>query len=252
MEIQALKEKLRDYEHVIDTMNCGLVAQDHEGVLRFANQKILEWLGYERDEILGRPIVDLVPEELRAFLTEELGDVEGGDLRARLIALLRKDSTTFPVLTIPQRFVEANGKPDGYFAIVVDLGTVFTARQMGPAEPIDVRSTLQRIAMELQSLSLAAPTGAAAALPLNRPELGELSPREVEVLSLLVASDRVATIAERLHISQHTVRNHMKSMYRKLGVGNQTELIEHVRTLGADVPEATPGAPESGSIDASG
>jgi PAS domain S-box-containing protein len=164
VDIQALKERLRDFEHVIDTMNCGLVARDHDGILNFANQKILDWLGYERDEILGRPIVDPVPPELRAFLIEEINDVESGDLRARLIALQRKDSTTFPALTIPQRFLGADGKPEGYFAIVVDLGTVFTARQMGPAEPVDVRSTRsesrwRRIAMRIDLLKNRKPPG---------------------------------------------------------------------------------------------
>ncbi len=156
---------------------------------------------------------------------------EEGDLRARLLAVRRKDSTTFPVVTIPQRFMTAEGEFDGYFSIVVDLGAVLTARQLGPPNVIDVRSTLHRIALELQSISLSAGVGGTSALPLHHPDLQQLSPRETEVLSLLVAGDRVAAIAENLHISQHTVRNHLKSMFRKLGVGTQSELIDYVRGL---------------------
>jgi PAS domain S-box-containing protein len=230
MDVQAALERLRNYETVIDTMHCGLVAEDADGTVVFINQRLLGWLSYEKDEVLGQPISMLVPPELRDLLEDDLHAAEDGDLRARLMAIRRKDSTTFPVVTIPQRFFDAEGNFDGYFAIVVDLGAVLTAKQVGPDHPVDIRETLGRIAMELQSICLSAVVGGSS-VPLHHPELNTLSPREAEVLSLLVAGDRVPTIAERLHISQHTVRNHLKSMYRKLGVGTQSELIELIRSL---------------------
>jgi len=242
VEIEALREKLRDYEHVIETMNCGLVAEDAAGTIVFVNQKMLAWLGYEGNELLGQQVELLVPPELHQFMEDDLHAAEGGDLRSRLLAVQRKDGTSFPVVTIPQRFLTAEGVFDGFFHIVVDLGAVLTARQIGPPHAIDVRSTLHRIALELQSISLAAAVGGTPTLPLHHPDLQDLSPRESEVLSLLVAGDRVPTIAERLHISQHTVRNHLKSMFRKLGVGTQSELIDHVRSLG-EAPTAERIAP---------
>jgi PAS domain S-box-containing protein len=236
VDSEQLEEKLRDYEHVIETMNCGLVAEDPDGVLVFINQKLLDWLGYEREELIGKRAEVLVPDELHQFMDDELHAAEDGDLRARLIAMRRKDSTTFPVVTIPQRFLTAEGAFDGYFQIIVDLGAVLTARQVGPPAAIDVRSTLHRISLELQSISLSASVGAATALPLHHPDLQDLSPRESEVLALLVAGDRVPAIAKRFHISPHTVRNHLKSMFRKLEVGTQSELIDRIRSLASDAP----------------
>ena len=55
--------------------------------------------------------------------------------------------------------------------------------------------------------------------------------REKEVLTRLVDGDRVPAISKRLHISPHTVRNHLKAIYRKLDVGTQSDLIERVRAL---------------------
>ena len=144
------------------------------------------------------------------------------------------------MLTIPQRLLDAGGNPDGFFAIVVDLGAVFTARQVGPPQGLDIRSTLQRISMELQSISYATTTSMLTALPLNHPELTDLTSREVEVLSILLGGDRVPAIAERLHISQHTVRNHLKSMYRKLGVGSQSELLNLMRSYAGESGGAEP------------
>jgi len=242
VEIEALREKLRDYEHVIETMNCGLVAEDTDGNIVFVNQKLVDWLGYERDELIGKHVDVLVPSELHQFMEDDLHAAEAGDVRARLLAVRRKDSTTFPVVAIPQRFLTADGAFDGYFSIVVDLGAVLTARQIGPPNTVDVRSTLHRIALELESISLAAGVTSSSALPLHHPDLQELSPRESEVLSLLTAGERVPAIAEQLHISQHTVRNHLKSMFRKLGVGTQSELIDYVRSL-ASAAAAEPATP---------
>jgi DNA-binding NarL/FixJ family response regulator len=57
------------------------------------------------------------------------------------------------------------------------------------------------------------------------------SAQVIEVLSRLVSGQRVPSIAEQLHISPNTVRNHLKSMYSKLVVGTQADLIERVRGL---------------------
>ena len=53
-----------------------------------------------------------------------------------------------------------------------------------------------------------------------------LSAREVEVLLLL--DDHLGTdeIATRLFISEHTVRSHVKSMLRKLGVSSRRQALE--------------------------
>ncbi|MGH2399499.1 MAG: response regulator [bacterium] len=54
-----------------------------------------------------------------------------------------------------------------------------------------------------------------------------LSKRETEVVQKVVAGRAVRTIAQELHLSAHTVRNHLKSVYRKLGVHSQAEAAVH-------------------------
>lgn len=58
------------------------------------------------------------------------------------------------------------------------------------------------------------------------PEFLSLSPRELDVLELLLAGRRVSSVARVLGISPFTVRNHVKSILRKLEVHSQEELIE--------------------------
>ena len=88
---------------------------------------------------------------------------------------------------------------------------------------------LRRIALEISELGVDS-SGRSAAYPsalVDRLRL--VSPREWEVLERLRTGLRVATIARELTISPNTVRNHLKSIYRKLGVRSQTELLEQLR-----------------------
>ncbi len=55
-----------------------------------------------------------------------------------------------------------------------------------------------------------------------------LSAREVEVLLLLDEHLGTDEIARRLYISEHTVRSHVKSLLRKLGVSSRREALERL------------------------
>ena len=52
-----------------------------------------------------------------------------------------------------------------------------------------------------------------------------LSRRERDVLRLLLANQKPRTIAQSLFLSLHTVRNHLRSIFEKLAVHSQTELL---------------------------
>ena len=60
-------------------------------------------------------------------------------------------------------------------------------------------------------------------LPL--PPAPALTPREQEVLSLLAEGLPNKTIADRLHISEHTVKFHVNAVMSKLGAQSRTEAV---------------------------
>jgi len=231
----ALERLARDLGTVIETMNCGIVARDLVGDMVFANETLLRWTGYAREELVGRPCEELAPEELRQVIREEGKATLTGDLRVRLAVLQRKDSSTFPVVLIPQQFINQKTREmEGTFVVLVDLGAVQTAKPIQYHAGDELRESLDRIALQLHVLSLTASLPVSAPMLLSHPDFRELSPREHEVLMHLVAGDRVPVIAKELHISPHTVRNHLKSMYRKLDVSTQSDLIQRVRVLGSE------------------
>ena len=68
-----------------------------------------------------------------------------------------------------------------------------------------------------------------AGLRAEVPQLSELSSCELEVVTMLLAGDRVPAIAKSLFVAQSTVRNHLSSVYKKLGIESQQELIDLLR-----------------------
>lgn len=60
----------------------------------------------------------------------------------------------------------------------------------------------------------------------------ELTAREREVLELLAQASTVTQIATRLHISVHTVRNHVRALRRKFGASSQLEIVVRAAQAG--------------------
>lgn len=58
-----------------------------------------------------------------------------------------------------------------------------------------------------------------------------LSPREIDVVPHLFSGLKNAEIAEKLFISEITVKKHLQSIYAKIGVKNRTSLINKILTL---------------------
>ena len=60
-----------------------------------------------------------------------------------------------------------------------------------------------------------------------------LSPREEDVVTLLLEGLTTLDMANRLGISAHTVRDHLKRLYRKTGARSRSELLSLISTAGA-------------------
>lgn len=93
----------------------------------------------------------------------------------------------------------------------------------------ELEDAVRRISDELGRIGLS--NGSAPAEPNHtHPDLDLLSRRERDVVTHLLQGHRVVSIAELLDVSEHTVRNHLKSIFRKLGVHSQAELVDRLHS----------------------
>ena len=92
---------------------------------------------------------------------------------------------------------------------------------LGPTDG-QVQDVLQEFAVGIDALDAAR----ALARRPNDALLSRMSVRELEIVTRLVGGNRVPAIAKALFLSQSTVRNHLSSVFAKLRVGSQQELLD--------------------------
>ena len=71
------------------------------------------------------------------------------------------------------------------------------------------------------------PTKPEELLPFSMSAYG-LSPREEELVKLVVRGLSTTRISQTLYISEHTVQNHLRSVFEKVGVRSRGELVKRL------------------------
>jgi two-component system nitrate/nitrite response regulator NarP len=66
----------------------------------------------------------------------------------------------------------------------------------------------------------------------NPDETLGLTPRELELATLVVSGLRNREVATRLGISEGTAKLHLYNVYKKIGVANRVELVLRMRNAG--------------------
>ena len=222
-----------------------LIVED-EWIVARAVQKILESAGYHVCEV-----VSTAAEALTAF--------ERTQPDLALVDIVLSDGSDG--VELARKLRSRAGMPVIFVTAYSDMQTLARAADIEPAgyvvKPFQEGQLLSAVTMALKQAGVRATNGngngAAAghgagttvdgpvdsrqqrlrgvAAALARRPVGEqldLTSRELEVVRLLLSNGRVRSIAEQLDISPHTVRNHLRSIFRKLGVHSQVELIREL------------------------
>jgi DNA-binding NarL/FixJ family response regulator len=175
---------------------------------------------------------------------EVVGEAADGDEAVSLTERLRPDVVLMDVRMPGTDGVEATRRLTGNRARIVILTTfdldeyVFAALRAGASAFLlkDVRPAdlVEAVRLVARGDALLAPTVTrrllqrfAAALPAERvpADLEELTEREREVLVLVARGFSNAEIAEQLVLTEATVKTHVSSMLRKLGLRDRVQAV---------------------------
>jgi LuxR family transcriptional regulator, maltose regulon positive regulatory protein len=125
-------------------------------------------------------------------------------------------------------------EPEGYIRLFVDEGEPMHNLLVQLSTSQVARSKNVRVyVMRLLGVFVESTATQPAHLesPITAPQIEPLSEREQEVLRCLAAGRSTDQIAAELVIAVGTVRNHLKSIFGKLGAHNRLQAVERARAL---------------------
>jgi PAS domain S-box-containing protein len=190
----------------------GVCAVGSDGRVVVWNRSAEKILGYTAREVVGRSCCEV-------FVGR---DVNGNRLcyqGCHVAALVQRGE---PVQHFQMASRTKSGKP-----IWLDISILVvpgSRRELSTTVHLfrDVTQSHEIETLVRQRLAEAAP-----APPLAGGSGGDLTRREQEVLRLMAAGANTRTMAEQLHVSRATVRNHVQNILGKLGAHSRLEAVAH-------------------------
>ncbi|WP_337266909.1 helix-turn-helix transcriptional regulator [Oryzifoliimicrobium ureilyticus] len=193
------------------------------------NDAFLQLCERKEEEVIGRSAAELhLWEDIAARRTLEQTLKDNGLVRNELMRIRLKDGS-FAECQVSAERVEINDSQ----CVIWALQDV-TERRRSEAELIEAiesvmadtswfsRSVVERLATLKQKS-----TGS-----VSRAQLLDLTDREREILGLICNGLSDAEMGETLHLSKNTIRNHVASLYSKIGVNRRSAAIIWARERG--------------------
>jgi DNA-binding CsgD family transcriptional regulator len=128
---------------------------------------------------------------------------------------------------VEYRFLVLDHAIEIYGAIVA---AIFAAVGIG----LGIRFTRERVVVREVTVEVpvAVPAGSPFAVNQRQVAARNITPRELEILQLIADGLSTREMAERLFVSENTVKTHCKRLFEKLEVNRRTKAIQVAKTLG--------------------
>lgn len=118
--------------------------------------------------------------------------------------------------------------PEGYIRTFVDLGEPMAMLLRHHEWPDTVEEYVATLLAAFSQTTVSPEPVQETAAPVN----GLLSERELEIMHLVADGLTAPQMADELIISIHTMRTHLKNIYRKLEVNSRVQAVEKAHALG--------------------
>ncbi|MDD1723718.1 MAG: PAS domain S-box protein, partial [Methanospirillum sp.] len=118
---EALKESEERFRRIVETALEGVWSIDRNFNTTYVNLQMAEMLGYEPEELLGRPIHEFMHHQEHASNIQQLNERKNGKSGRYERILIRKDGTSRTFLVSARPVFLPDGTFDGSFAMLSDI-----------------------------------------------------------------------------------------------------------------------------------
>jgi PAS domain S-box-containing protein len=229
---EALASSEQLLQTIVDASVEGVSIIDPQGAVVLANYRMAEMLAVDHARLSSGQVWDFFDEETSQMLRQRLRQRAAGVRELYEFSFRRLDGQRRWLRTAGAPWYDQTGRYMGSIGMFTDITEEKQREALAAAGPSSVGERGEgpgsyrwtENAAQLSELTSSGPSGRQSLAGLER-----LSRREVEVVRMLLHGDRVPVIARQLFISQSTVRNHLSSVFRKMRVSSQQELIVLLR-----------------------
>ena len=188
--VRKARKARRGLEEILSRTGEGALVVGPEGRVVLWNRAVQKILGWRAREVIGRPFRDVLG-----------STIDHGTERLERVEMQARTKSGRPVW-LDVRVLEASSRgPAGTLLIYLIRDATAT------------RELLRQVDGQFQASS---------ALPAK---VTTLTRRELEVLRLIAGGANTRWLAERLHVSPATIRNHAQNIFTKLGVHSRLEAV---------------------------
>jgi len=146
---QAILEFAKEVEDLYQNAPCGYHSLDAQGVFQRINETELKWLGYSRDELIGKKSLKdlLIPEHFQRFDETFPRLIEQGEINDLEMELISKEGRKLPVL------VNATSISDKQGRFLMTRSTLYnmTERRKMETERLEYSKRLEELSRRLVS-----------------------------------------------------------------------------------------------------
>jgi PAS domain S-box-containing protein len=202
---------------IVESSADAMIGKTLDGVITSWNSGAERMYGYTAEAIVGQNVSVLIPRERPDELSQMLARVAGGERIEHFDTERRRaDGTIFDVSVSITPIRDRAGVIVGASTVTRDL----TDRRRAEA---DIRDLQERLYRAQRTGAVGRPLGAIRSV--HQALASHLGPREVEVLGLMATGISNKALAQQLHLSLNTVRNHVQSVLYKLDAHSKLEAV---------------------------
>jgi PAS domain S-box-containing protein len=215
---KALGESEDRYRNLVEGINDGVIMADENGRLIYVNDKLCEFSGYERDEIIGRQAIEFIEKSNLSNFNEQLAKRKKGEEPTYEITLTRKDGQKVFAIISPKTIFDREGRFKGSFAVITNISDrIKTEEALRDSE-----RHLRRLSAQLLTAQEAERTRISREL---HDELGQ---------ALMVMKVRLRLIEKSLSEDQTALREECEDLSKYI-----EKTVEDVRRLSRDLSPST-------------
>jgi len=117
----ALRKSEKRYRQLVETINEGLGISDQDYKFTYVNDKFCEMLGYFRDEIIGRPLIEFVHDDFKELMKGQMARRQRGEERRFEVAWKTKDGDMIHTLASPRSVHDESGRFTGSMGVLTNI-----------------------------------------------------------------------------------------------------------------------------------